>query len=108
MRGDASCRARAHSESRRIAVQKMPKRYYAFFTLPTAIAFAIAFVIPFLFGIYLSFTRFTTVTDAKWVGAQNYIRAFADDRNFINAGIFTIEFAIVSVILINLVAFTLA
>ena len=86
----------------------MPKRYYAFFTLPTAIAFTIAFILPFLFGIYLSFTKFTTVTDSKWVGFQNYIRAFADDRNFINAGIFTIEFAVVSVILINLVAFLLA
>ncbi len=89
-------------------MQKMPKRYYAFFTLPTAIAFAIAFVIPFLFGIYLSFTKFTAVTDAKWVGVENYVRAFTDDQNFINAGIFTVEFAVVSVILINVVAFTLA
>ena len=27
-------------------MQKMPKKYYAFFTLPTLIAFAIAFFIP--------------------------------------------------------------
>ena len=89
-------------------MQKMPKRYYAFFTLPTAIAFAISFVIPFLFGIYLSFTKFTTVTNSKWVGFNNYIRAFTDDNNFISAGIFTIEFAVVSVILINVVAFAIA
>jgi raffinose/stachyose/melibiose transport system permease protein len=38
----------------------MPKKYYALFTLPTIIAFAIAFLIPFLFGIYLSFTNFRT------------------------------------------------
>ena len=43
-------------------MQKMPKLYYAFFTLPTVIAFLIAFFIPFLLGIYLSFTTFTTVT----------------------------------------------
>jgi raffinose/stachyose/melibiose transport system permease protein len=48
------------------------------------------------------------VTDSEWVGFQNYVRAFADDRNFINAGIFTIKFAVVSVILINVMAFTLA
>ncbi len=46
-------------------MQKMPAKYYAFFTLPTIIAFLIAFFIPFLLGIYLSFTKFTTVTNAQ-------------------------------------------
>ena len=89
-------------------MQKMPKKYYAFFTLPTIIAFVISFLIPFLLGIYLSFTRFTTVTDSHWVGAVNYIRAFTDDKNFLNALIFTIKFALVSVVLINVLAFSLA
>jgi len=89
-------------------VQKMPKKYYVFFTLPTLLAFVIAFFIPFLAGIYLSFTEFRTVTDASWVGFNNYILAFTDDQNFINALIFTIKFAIVSVVLINVFAFFLA
>jgi len=89
-------------------VHNMPKKYYALFTLPTIIAFAIAFLIPFLFGIYLSFTNFRTVTDTTWVGFSNYIRAFTGDKNFVNALWFTVQFAIVSLILINLVAFTLA
>jgi raffinose/stachyose/melibiose transport system permease protein len=89
-------------------VQKMPKKYYAFFTLPTIIAFVISFLIPFLLGIYLSFTTFTTVTDSHWVGVVNYIRAFTDDKNFLNALIFTIKFALVSVVLINVLAFSLA
>lgn len=89
-------------------MQGMPKRYYAFFTLPTMVAFAIAFLIPFLLGIYLSFTEFTTVTDARWVGLSNYIRAFTDDRNFLNAAVFTVKFALVSVVLINGLAFALA
>jgi raffinose/stachyose/melibiose transport system permease protein len=91
-----------------MTVQKMPKRYYALFTLPTMLAFAIAFFIPFLLGIYLSFTEFTSVTDSQWVGLNNYIRAFTDDRNFLNAAIFTVKFALVSVVLINLLAFSLA
>jgi raffinose/stachyose/melibiose transport system permease protein len=91
-----------------MAMKNMPKRYYAFFTLPTMIAFAIAFFIPFLLGIYLSFTEFTTVTNSQWVGLSNYIRAFSDDRNFINAAIFTVKFALVSVVLINFLAFSLA
>ena len=89
-------------------MQKMPKLYYAFFTLPTVIAFSIAFFIPFLLGIYLSFTTFTTVTDAEWMGVSNYVRAFTDDRNFLNAAIFTVKFAVVSVVLINVFAFLLA
>jgi raffinose/stachyose/melibiose transport system permease protein len=89
-------------------VQKMPAKYYAFFILPTVLAFMIAFLIPFFTGIYLSFTEFTTVTDATWVGFANYIRVFTDDQNFINALIFTVKFAVVSVVLINVFAFLLA
>ena len=89
-------------------MHNMPKKYYALFTLPTIIAFAIAFLIPFLYGIFLSFTSFRTVTDITWVGFSNYVRAFTDDNNFIHALWFTVRFAIVSLILINLVAFALA
>ena len=89
-------------------MQKMPKLFYAFFTLPTIIAFLIAFLIPFLLGIYLSFTEFTTVTNSHWVGVGNYILAFSDDKNFLNAAIFTAKFAVVSIILINVFAFLLA
>ena len=87
---------------------KMPLKYYLFFTLPTLIAFAIAFFIPFLLGIYLSFTEFTTVTNSHWVGVSNYIHAFTDNRNFLNATFFTVKFAIVSVVVINVLAFSLA
>ena len=89
-------------------MQKMPKRYYAFFTLPTLIAFVISFLIPFLLGIYLSFTKFTTVTNSQWIGVSNYIHAFTDNNNFLNALIFTVKFAVVSVALINVLAFALA
>jgi len=89
-------------------MQKMPKRYYAFFTLPTIIAFLIAFFIPFLFGIFLSFNTFRTVTNTKWVGGTNYIRALTEDSTFVNATIFTVKFALVSVVLINVFAFSLA
>jgi raffinose/stachyose/melibiose transport system permease protein len=89
-------------------MQKMPAKYYAFFTLPTILAFAISFLIPFLLGIYLSFTKFTTVTNSQWVGVSNYIHAFTDDKNFLNAMVFTAKFAVVSVVLINVFAFSLA
>ncbi len=86
----------------------MPIKYYLFFILPTILAFVISFLIPFLLGIYLSFTEFTTVTDSHWVGVSNYIRAFSEDNDFLNALIFTVKFAVVSVVLINLFAFLFA
>jgi len=89
-------------------MQKMPLRYYAFFTLPTIIAFFIAFFIPFLLGIFLSFNTFTTVTNTQWAGVTNYVRAFTEDSTFLNATIFTVKFALVCVVLINVFSFSLA
>lgn len=87
---------------------KNAEKYFAFFALPTVIAFTIAFLIPFVMGIYLSFTKFTTVTNAHWVGLDNYIRAFTTDQNFLNALTFTVKFTVVSVVLINVIAFAIA
>jgi raffinose/stachyose/melibiose transport system permease protein len=89
-------------------VRRISNAYYALFTLPTLIAFAIAFFIPFLLGIYLSFTRFTTVTNSRWVGLSNYVRAFTENKDFLNAMVFTGKFTLVSVVLINIFAFSLA
>ena len=84
------------------------KRYFPIFVLPTLIAFSIAFVIPFIMGLYLSFTEFTTVENATFVGIKNYISAFTDNSDFLNALWFTIGFALVSIITINVFAFILA
>lgn len=84
------------------------KRYFPIFLLPTLIAFIVAFAIPFILGIILSFTEFRTVSDATFVGFSNYVRAFKDDNQFLSALWFTVRFAIVSVISINVIAFLLA
>ncbi|MBQ7045668.1 MAG: sugar ABC transporter permease [Clostridia bacterium] len=84
------------------------KKYFWLFCLPTLLAFCIAFAIPFLSGIYLSFTSFTTVTNAKFVGLSNYIKAFSADADFINSLKFTVKFSAVSVISVNVIAFILA
>lgn len=88
-------------------MEKRLKYYFPVFALPTLLAFLIAFLIPFISGMYLSFTEFTTVLDAEWVGLSNYVKAF-ENKEFINALLFTSKFAVVSVITINLCAFTLA
>lgn len=88
-------------------MEKRLKKYFAFFTLPTLIAFSIAFLIPFILGIYLSFTKFTTVGNARWIGLGNYVKAFKN-KDFLNALWFTVKFTIVSVITINVFSFGLA
>ena len=88
-------------------MQKSIKRYFPIFVLPTLIAFIIAFLYPFIMGIYLSFTEFTTVKDATWVGISNYKKIFLD-QNFINALVFTVKFTIVSVVTINVFGFLMA
>ncbi len=84
------------------------KRWALLFVAPTFIAFCIAFLIPFVMGLYLSFCNFRTVGDAQFVGLENYIRAFSENSDFLNALWFTIKFAIAAVISINVIAFLLA
>ena len=77
------------------------------FVLPTLLAFIIGFIAPFILGIGLSFCEFTTVTDARFVGFSNYVKAF-QDPDFLHSFWFTALFAIVSLAVINVFAFLLA
>jgi len=82
-------------------------RYFPVFVLPTLAAFCIGFLVPFFMGLWLSFTEFTTVQDATFVGFANYIKAVADPT-FLHSLGFTALFAITSLVLINVIAFALA
>lgn len=88
-------------------MHKSLKKYFPIFVLPTLLAFIIAFLIPFILGVYLSFTEFNTVRDAVWIGFENYKKAFADPT-FVSALWFTVKFTVVSVVSINILAFLLA
>ena len=86
-------------------MQKNMKKYWPIFTIPVMAAFAIGFVIPFILGIYLSFTKFTTVKDAHFVGLANYRKLFAD-ATYLHS--FFLTLAIATIIIINIIAFFLA
>ena len=88
-------------------MEKSIKRYFHVFLGPTFLAFLIGFIAPFLMGIYLSFCDFRTVTDAKFNGVQNYVRAFQDGE-FAHAFLFTALFTVTTLILINVIAFAVA
>ena len=86
---------------------KAIRKWWALFALPTFAAFIIGFVIPFIMGVYLSFCKFATVTDAEFVGLKNYKRAFAD-KEFLHALGFSTALTIITTIVINVVAFAIA
>ena len=88
-------------------MQKAISKYWPVFVLPTLLAFIIGFIWPFIWGIYLSFQRFTTVSKTTFVGIQNYISVF-QDSTFLHAFGFTAAFTVVSTVLINVCAFAIA
>jgi raffinose/stachyose/melibiose transport system permease protein len=88
-------------------MEKSLNKYFMFFVGPTLVAFCIAFIVPFIMGIVLSFSHFTTMADVQWVGFTNYVRAFSNP-DFVNALGFSALFTVVSVIFINVIAFFLA
>lgn len=88
-------------------MQKTLKRYFPIFVIPTLIAFSFAFLVPFGMGIYLSFCKFKTITNARFAGVENYIKIF-EDRDFVNALWFTVKFSVLSILTVNLFSFSLA
>ena len=89
-------------------MQASLKKYFPIFVLPTLAAFAIAFLVPFIIGFFLSFTKFTTITDATWVGLENFGRVFQEREGFVSAFGFTVAVAVVSIITVNVIAFAIA
>ena len=88
-------------------MQKALKKYFPIFVLPTAIAFIVGNIVPFIMAFYLSFCSFTTVNDAEFVGLSNYVKVFTDST-FLHSMFFSALFTIVTVILINVFAFLIA
>jgi len=83
------------------------KKWAWLFILPTFLAFCIGFVWPFIQGIYLSFCKFNVPSDAQWIGIGNYLKVFAD-AGFRNAFKNTAAFAVVTIVIINVISFAIA
>ena len=89
------------------SLRRSTRKWFPLFLGPVVIAFCIGFVWPFLQGIWLSLCQFKTISDAKFIGFGNYARAF-QDPSFRHAFWYTAMFAVVSLVLINVLAFTVA
>lgn len=88
-------------------IRKPMRRWSVVFMLPTVAAFAIGFVWPFIWGIYLSFQKFQTVKKTTFVGFENYSKAISDPE-FTRAFLFTTIYTVIAVVLINVLAFMVA
>lgn len=77
------------------------------FLLPMVVSFIIGFVWPFIHGAFLSFTQFVITSKWTWIGFENYIKAFQDE-SFRYSFLFTTLYAFVSLVLINVLAFSVA
>ena len=88
-------------------IRRPIQRMFPLFLLPTFAAFCIGFLWPFIHGIYLSFCKFTITSNAKWIGLDNYVKAL-QDPGFLHAFWYTALVAVVSLVIINLLAFAVA
>jgi len=88
-------------------IRRPIQRCAPIFLLPVVAAFSIGFVWPFLQGLFLSFTKFKTTSKWTWIGLGNYAKAFADESFRYSFG-YTALYAVVSLVLINLIAFAVA
>ena len=88
-------------------IRRPIQRMVWLFLLPTFAAFCIGFLYPFLKGAFLSFCKFKLTSQWKWVGFDNYVKAFSDS-SFLHAFWYTALFAFVSVLFINVLAFAVA
>ena len=88
-------------------IRKPIQRRFAIFLLPTFVCFCIGFLWPFIQGLYLSLHSFTTTSNATWVGFVNYTKAW-NDPGFRSAFGYTARVAVVSLVLINVLAFFVA
>ncbi|OMF35872.1 ABC transporter permease [Paenibacillus sp. FSL H8-0548] len=78
------------------------------FTGPTLFSFFAVMIIPFLYGIYLTFTNWDGIsTTSSLVGFSNYVAVF-NDSVFWKSFLLTLKYVFISVVLINVVAFLLA
>ena len=88
-------------------IRRPIQRCAPIFLLPVVASFSIGFIWPFLQGLFLSFTKFKTTSKWTWIGLKNYTKAFADESFRYSFG-YTALYAIVSLVLINLIAFAVA
>ncbi|GAB6928591.1 sugar ABC transporter permease [Paenibacillus sp. JCM 10914] len=79
------------------------------FVGPSTIFFILIMIIPFLLGLYYSFTNWNGVSSQiDFVGFDNFVTIFTNDDKFRDAFWFTTRFTVLGIVLTNIVGFMLA
>lgn len=82
---------------------------FGLFTLPVLICIVVAFYIPFAMTIRYSLTKWNGISKhPAFVGLDNFKQIFMGDSNFANAGWFTVKYAFLYILLVNVLAIALA
>lgn len=88
---------------------RQKRLYQLLFVGPAVIFFTLIVVIPFFMSLYYSFTEWNGVsTTVTWIGIDNYKKILFNDPDYYKSFLFTFRYAIVSVVLTNLLGFLLA
>ncbi len=92
--------------------KKMKWKDAGLFTLfvgPVFLAFMVVVLIPFFSGIFYSFTDWNGITgQIKWVGLDNFIYLFTDDKQFQQSFLLTTKYTVIAILFTNLLGFSLA
>ena len=82
------------------------KKFASFALIPLTI-FVFVLLIPFIQGLFLTFTNYDGFNFDKFVGFDNYVKSFQDEK-FWSTLWFTFSFVMVSIVAVNVVGFGLA
>ncbi len=75
---------------------------YLSFVGPAFLFFVVIQIIPFIMGVYYSFTSWNGVSSVvDWVGFENYRKIFTSDPNFFQSFLFTTKFMLAAVVISN-------
>ena len=101
----------------KIEPKNIPKRkvklrkslVYLAFVGPAFLFFVVIQIIPFIMGVYYSFTSWNGVSSViDWVGLENYRKIFTSDPNFFQSFLFTTKFMLAAVVISNLLGLSFA
>lgn len=87
----------------------MNNRSMSFWLFITPALFALTVVVffPFLYGFFYTFTDWNGLRATSFLGLENYLSIF-QDRSFLDSMVFTIKFALTSIVLVNILGLSLA
>ncbi len=82
---------------------------FGLFTLPVLLCIAVAFYIPFVMTARYSMTKWNGIAqNPTFVGLDNFRQIFSGDANFAQASWFTVKYALLYIVIINVLAIGLA